>query len=91
MPIKKKKNLKVYCASAKDRYYYGMGKGRRKSTTNKLKNISNRAAKSSEIAPNFKKNSENEFQDALARKDFDKAKSILGKMEKLRRMEKIKS
>ena len=54
-----------------------MGKGRRKSNTNKLQNIPNRAPKSSEIAPKFKKNSDNEFQDALARKDFDKAKKIL--------------
>ena len=54
-----------------------MGKGRRKSNTNKLQNISNRGAKSSEIAPKFQKTSDNEFQDALARKDFDKAKKIL--------------
>ena len=54
-----------------------MGKGRRKSTANKLQNISNRAAKSSEIAPKFQKTSDNEFQNALARKDFDKAKEIL--------------
>ena len=60
-----------------------MGKGRRKSTANKLQNISNRAAKSSEIAPKFKKNAENEFQDALARKDFDKAKQILNSSKNL--------
>ena len=54
-----------------------MGKGRRKSTANKLQNMSNRAAKSSEIAPKFQKTSDNEFQNALARKDFDKAKKIL--------------
>ena len=53
-----------------------MGKGRRKSTANKLQNISNRAAKSSEIAPKFQKTSDNDFQNALARKDFNKAKSL---------------
>ena len=54
-----------------------MGKGRRKSNTNKLRSTPGRAPQPSEIAPNYKKNSENEFQDALARKDFDKAKKIL--------------
>ena len=54
-----------------------MGKGRRKSSANKLQNISNRAPKPSEIAPKFQKTSDNEFQNALARKDFDKAKQIL--------------
>ena len=44
------------------------------------KTVRNAALKQSEIAPNFKKSSENPFQDALARKDYVK-KSILENMD----------
>ena len=58
-----------------------MGKTRRKIPTGKKKTVRNAALKQSEIAPNFQKSSENPFQDALARKDYAKAKSILESMD----------
>ena len=73
----------------KDGYYYDMGKGRRKSTANKPQKISSRATKSSEIAPKFQTTSDNEFQNALARKDFDKAKQILDKAKNLEEWRKL--
>ena len=60
-----------------------MGKSRRKIPTGKKKTVRKTASKQSEIAPNFKKSSENPFQDALARKDYVKAKSILESMDNL--------
>ena len=58
------------------RYHNRMGKNRRKNSVKKTQNTTNRVTKPSEIAPSFKKNSDNEFQDALAKKDFEKAKNI---------------
>ena len=43
------------------------------------KTVRRTVLKQSEIAPNFKKSSENPFQDALARKDYVKAKKYFGK------------
>ena len=60
-----------------------MGKARRKTTVKKPRNTTNNVTKSSEIAPSFKKNSDNEFQDALARRDFEKAKNILANAKNL--------
>ena len=60
-----------------------MGKTRRKTTVKKSRNTTNNVTKSSEIAPSFKKNSDNEFQDALARRDFEKAKNILANAKNL--------
>ena len=60
-----------------------MGKNRRKNSVKKPQNTTNRVTKPSEIAPSFKKNSDNEFQDALAKKDFEKAKNILANAKNL--------
>ena len=77
LKCQKKKKIKKYCASLKTGIIRPWVKEDVKVIQTSLRNIPNRAAKSSEIAPKFPKNSDNEFQDALARKDFDKAKKIL--------------
>lgn len=66
-----------------------MGKSRRKIPTGKRNTVNKTVSKQSEIAPNFKTSSENPFQDALARKDYVKAKSILDKMDNLDEWRKL--
>ena len=51
-----------------------MGKSRRKIPTGKKNTVRRTVSKQSEIAPNFKTSSENPFQDALARKDYERLK-----------------
>ena len=66
-----------------------MGKSRRKIPTGKRNTVNKTVSKQSEIAPNFKTSSENPFQDALARKDYVKAQSILDKMDNLDEWRKL--
>ena len=54
-----------------------MGKARRKGPVGRQKSSQKKAIQPSEIAPKFEKATDNQFQDALAKKDFAKAKKIL--------------
>ena len=52
-----------------------MGKQKRRIPSPNKKNKNKVLQKNVEIAPNFKESSDNQFQDALAKKDFIKARN----------------